>query len=747
MDLLQKNCLTKILNLLLFFGILFLASCGLTSVKQNSKSSGPKGNASKDEFLWLEDIESTESLDWVKAQNNSTMNWFEKDKNFSTLRAEAKKILDSEDRIIRPILFGDYVYNFWKDAKNTRGLLRRMPQTAFLKKLKKWETVLDIDQLASLEKQNWVYKGFMTDSPETEKAMITLSVGGTDASVHREFDLKTKSFVKSGFYIPEGKSYLAWLGPNKLLVATNFGKDSMTTAGYPRMVKILSRGQKLSEAKLVFEGQKKSSMVFPFNIEDTLNPTDLSKASEALKDGSLGAVRSFTNADGLQKYQSLAFIVESYDFFNDALYFINDKFETVRLIKPKHFKIMSYFNESFLMSPRKPDVMLGRKVNPGQLLKVEYNFLTGEPKSLALLWDEGDQKNVQSVELTKNFVLLNVLDQVKPKIYFAAKTDLTIFKNLGSKSYVGAESSTSSSIFSDQIYKTQESFLTPTTLIHQDLKTLRSTNVQAKKSEFDAKNLVEEQLWATSKDGTKIPYFVIRPKNIKFDGSNKTLLYGYGGFEVSIDPHYAASAGKLWLERGGIFVFANIRGGGEFGPNWHQAALKTKRHKAFEDFIAVAEDLIAKKITMNTKLAIEGGSNGGLLVGTVMTMRPDLFRAVVCLVPLLDMLKYDQLLAGASWIGEYGDPAIAKERDFLSTYSPYQNVKQGVKYPSILLYTSTKDDRVHPGHARKMAALMKKYDYDVLYFENTEGGHAGSTNSEQKAKMEAMIYNFLHRTL
>lgn len=718
--------------LLLIVLTMFGSGCSVLGINTKDKAKAME-NEKADEFVWLEEIESKKSLDWVEAENQKSMAWFEKDKNFSQLKNQSKKILESEDRIVRPTVFGDYVYNFWKDAKNTRGVLRRMTKDAFVKKSKRWEIVLDIDQLAKTEKQNWVYKNFIPDSPESQRAMMMLSNGGTDASVYREFDLKNKKFVVGGFNIPEGKSYVSWQDQDHLLVATHFGDGTLTTSGYPRFVKRLKRGEKLTEAELVFEGQKKSTMIYAFSIED-----DIADSTSAL-----GQERDF----GKSKYQSLSFIVEDYDFYSDGLYFVNKNKQTVKLKKPDHFKVMNYFNESFLMTPRKPDKILGKSVKPGQLLKMNYDLAKGELESFELVWDNDTKKSVQSVDVTKDYVVLNVLENVKAKVYYAPKNDLKIFKTLSAADFIGVESTVSSSIFSNQLFYTQESFLTPTSLLAQDLENQKRILVQSKKAEFKSQNLVEEQLWAKSKDGTLIPYFVIRDKNLKYNGKNKTLQYGYGGFEVSIDPSYIASAGKLWLEKGGVYVVANIRGGGEFGPDWHQAALKTNRHKAFEDFIAVAEDLIAKKITSSDHLAIQGGSNGGLLVGTVMTMRPDLFKAVVCIVPLLDMLKYSQLLAGASWMGEYGDPSVPKEREYIKTYSPYQNVKEGIKYPSLLLYTSTKDDRVHPGHARKMAALMQKHNYDVLYFENTEGGHAGSTNFEQRSKMEAMIFNFLDRTL
>ena len=737
---------------ILFTGGFSLSGCGLLD-----KGVDNKEQSSNDEFVWLEQIESPESLAWVESENKKSMDWFQKDKNFLNLKKESKKILESDDRIVRPLVFGDFVYNFWKDAKNTKGILRRMPKSQFLKKSKKWEIVLDIDKLAKAEKKSWVYKGFTTESPESQKAMITLSNGGTDASEHREFDLQTKRFVTGGFFIPEGKSYVTWQDPDHLLVATNFGEGTLTTSGYPRLVKRLKRGQKLSEAELVYEGQKKSTMVYAFTIEDIITKDKAHKKAEEKTAAEISTTGKSDKASGVTRTlkiggqnfntQSLSFVVEDFDFYNDSLFYLAENNKTVRIQKPDHFKVMAYFDESFLMSPRKADKLLGQKVKPGQLLKMNFDFKSGKLKSFDLVWDNSDKKNIQSVDVTANHIVLNILENVKAKIYHAPKNDFKKFKTLSSSDFIGVESVVNSTIYSDQIFYTQESFLKPPTLLAQDLKGQKQITLQSKKSEFNSKNLVEEQIWAKSKDGTQVPYFVIRNKNIKYDGSNKTLLYGYGGFEVSLDPYYAASAGKLWLERGGVYVIANIRGGGEFGPEWHQAALKTNRHKAFEDFIAVAEDLIVKKITKSEMLAIQGGSNGGLLVGTVMTMRPDLFRAVVCLVPLLDMLKFDKLLAGASWMGEYGDPSKAKERSYLSTYSPYQNVKEGVKYPSLLLYTSTKDDRVHPGHARKMAALMKKYGYDVLYFENTEGGHAGSTNFEQRSKMEAMIYNFLHRTL
>lgn len=696
--------LLKKIIILFFFGFIYVG-CAMVQ---------------KDTFVWLEDIESKKSLDWVDKQNLISENWFKSKSDYLEKKSHALKILESKDRILNITVYDQkYVYNFWKDEINVKGILRRSNYKKFISGKPNWETILDIDQLSKVENENWVFKGQTVLESSNDKSLIYLSRGGKDASVVREFDLIKKTFVKDGFFIPEAKTNVSWVNENNILVGTDFGPGSMTKSGYPRVVKILSRGQKISEAKVLFEG----------------NDTDMAihTYSKKLNDGSI-----------------MNLISRSLDFYTSEQYFLNSNLKLIKLSIPNSFDVMNLVEKKYLAKARKDIAVKGLEIKSGSLVSFAFDQKTGNILNLKIIFKPTENQSLNSIHVTKNYVILNTLEDVKSKLYYAKinhnDNELLDLKPLFKDSINTYNVEASSSDF-DDIFYVSEGFLHPSKLNWLNLDSMNNKVVQSKKRNFDSSTLEVHQEWALSSDGTRIPYFIVHKKNLKKNGSNKTLLYGYGGFEVSLEPHYLNSIGKLWLEDGGVYVLANIRGGGEFGPRWHQAALKENRHKAFEDFIAVAEDLVERKITSPKKLAIQGGSNGGLLVGSVMVKRPELFGAVVCLVPLLDMLNYHKLLAGASWIAEYGNPDNSKERKYLQTYSPYQNLDLKQKYPPIFLYTSTKDDRVHPGHARKMAAKLMSLNADILYFENMEGGHAGSTNFEQQSRLQAMIYTFLDSKL
>ncbi len=669
-------------------------------------------DTSSDPYLWLEDIAGKKALDWVKKQNLATVEKFEDEVGFQQTFERLRKILDSKDRIPYPSKYNEYVYNFWRDAEHPRGIYRRTTQAEFRKDNPAWETVLDLDELGKLEGENWVFKGIDLLYPDYHRAMVQLSRGGADATVSREFDLQKKAFVKDGFQLPESKMNIAWMDTDTLFVSTDFGPGSLTESGYPRFVKIWKRGTPLHQAKTIYKAD--TSSVFAFGQ------------------------RWFS------RHGHLDVILDLKTFFSTEKYLLQSD-KLVKLDIPADSDIVGYFKKQLLLKLRTPWKVAGKTFKKGSLIIGSVQNILSDKPNFELLIEPSERMSIGNVATTKDTVLVTVLDNVVGKLFQFARSK----KGQWQRTSIPVEDNGTISVFntdekSNDFYMSFESFLTPDTLFWVSGKTEKIKSLPAF---FDSSPYRVHQYQTASKDGTLIPYFVVMRKDLKSDGNNPTLLYGYGGFQISLAPRYSGASG-LWLEKGGIYVQANIRGGGEFGPTWHQAALKKNRHKAFEDFIAVAEDLIRRKLTSPQKLAIAGGSNGGLLVGAVMTMRPDLFKAVVCAVPLLDMKRYNKLLAGASWEAEYGDPDDPDMWNVIKKYSPYHNVKKGIQYPAILLHTSTRDDRVHPGHARKMTALMKQQGHkNVYYYENIEGGHAGAADNRQHAYMRALSETFLYTQL
>jgi prolyl oligopeptidase len=670
-----------------------------------------------DPYLWLEQVTSPQSLDWVKAQNALTTEALEHSPVYADIRARYLSILNSDARIPAVHQYGKYLYNFWQDAQHTRGIWRRTTMPEYKKADPAWETVLDLDALAATEKENWTWKGETVFEPEGERCLLSLSRGGADADTIREFDMIHKTFVPNGFQLPEAKSSVAWHDLDTLYVGTDFGPGSTTSAGYPRIIKEWHRGTPLASAKTLFEGQ----------------PTDVEVAAST----------DFING---VRYE---FIDRGISFFQSELRLrVGDQW--VKIDRPTDAAV-EIFNAHILISLKTPWIVAGKTYPSGALIAENLAaFLHGD-RSFSLLFDPADghgRRSIESIEATHNFLILNELDNVNGRIEFLHLNGEQWSRTLldtpryGSASAYDVDSNTSDDYFLDIT-----DFLTPSTLFLGTAGTPDRQPLKALPAFFNTAGLDVQQHEATSKDGTKIPYFQVGPKNLILDGSHPTLQYAYGGFQISESPVYSAGVGVGWLERGGVYVLANIRGGGEFGPEWHEAARKENRQRAYDDFIAVAEDLIARKVTSPAHLGIQGGSNGGLLMGVMLTERPDLWGAVLCQAPLLDMKRYSHLLAGASWIDEYGDPDTAEGWAYLSKYSPYQNVKPGVKYPPVLFMTSTRDDRVHPGHARKMAALMESMGNNVLFYENTEGGHAGAVNNNEIATSRALGFSFLWKNL
>lgn len=670
-----------------------------------------------DPYLWLEDVEGKDALTWVKTHDSLTLNAFENDSNFLRLQKETIGILDARDRIPYGTLMGGYVYNFWQDKDHVRGILRRATIVEYTKKDPQWEILLDLDKLNTDEGKSWVYKGSVCLPPEFNRCLISLSSGGKDAVCIREYDYNEKAFVKDGFTLPEAKSSVAWYDKNTIIVGTDFGARSLTKSGYPRIVKLWKRGTPLADASTLLEGED----------------GDVSVSGQV-------DFRPEGNVFQLTREPS---------FWESVNWIVDDKLDKVEVPLPRDARIETFF-KGYIIVQLYSD-WLG--FPEGSLVAVKIADLQSKDlrSKVEVLFQPDERTTVNGVYATKDYILVSILKNVRGKVlYYALEDSAGNFKWPNGEINLpdfGSVSVNSYNAFSNVVMISFQDFLAPTKLYILADPKATPREIKTLPAMFSADNLKISQFETKSKDGTSIPYFVIAPKDLNLDSANPTLLYGYGGFRIPETPSYSATVGKLWLERGGVYVLANIRGGGEFGPRWHKAALLQNRQKAFDDFIAVAEDLIQRKITSPKHLGIMGGSNGGLLVGVAFTQRPDLFNAVVCQVPLLDMLRYTKLPPGASWIGEYGDPDSADMRAYIEKYSPYQNVRSGVKYPRVLFVTSTRDDRVHPSHARKMAAKMEGLGDQVYFYEETEGGHGAAADNVQRARRQALEYAYLWKML
>ncbi len=660
-----------------------------------------------DPYIWLEEVEGEKPLNWVKDRNALSQARFEGDARFTGLKDTALSVYNASDKIAYGRLDGDMVHNFWQDADNVRGIWRKTTLASYKTESPEWQTVLDIDALAEAEGENWVYKGRECMPYPSTRCMINLSRGGGDAVVVREFDKATGQFVKDGFITPESKQNSTWLDQDTLLIGTNFGEGTMNESGYARQVRVWKRGTDLMDAEMIHNGDPEIVFNFAF---------------------------SSLRHDG--KY---AGVIVGPDFFTQILYLLEDG-KLAKLDLPLGIEMKGFFADQMVIQMRKDWVLTTElTAEAGSLISVKVSdLLSGNPAdSLTTIYAPDAKSSIKEVSIGRDRIFLSTLRDVAGAMMAASpsKGGWTLAKldmpENGSIDIVSADE------LSDNLFVDYSSYLQPSTLYHIAGKA-KAEAFKSLPSRFDASTLMTEQKFTTSRDGTVVPYFVIRSKETVMDGSTPTVLYGYGGFEISMTPGYLNGFSKLWVESGGAYVVANIRGGGEYGPSWHQSVLKENRQGAYDDFIAVAQDLIASKLTSADKLGIRGGSNGGLLMGAMFTQRPDLFKAVICAVPLLDMMRYHKLLAGASWVGEYGDPDIAEERDYILNYSPYQHMRSDVSYPEIFFYTSTKDDRVHPGHARKMAAKMMDMGHPIIYYENIEGGHSAAANLKQRAYTDAL---------
>jgi prolyl oligopeptidase len=666
-----------------------------------------------DPYLWLEEVEGEKALGWAVERSAEAVERLARVPEYQPILARVTEIYDSEEKLPAVSFMGPYVYNLWQDARHERGIWRRTSIESYATESPQWELVIDLDALSAAEETNWVFEGATCLWPEHRHCLVSLSRGGADATVVREFDTFAKAFVEGGFQLPEAKSQASWKDRDTLWVGTDFGEGSLTTSGYPRIAKEWLRGTPLSAAGTVFEGR----------------PEDV-------------AAVAYSTHTPEGRYD---FVERVPEFFKGLVY-ASLGGRLVALDIPRDAAFRGVFQDRLLISLRSPWEVGGQTHPADALLAIDMDdFLRGE-REFDTLFTPSERVALDGVSTTRDGVVVSVLDNVRSRVYRLRPGKEGWAREEIELPGLGAAQVTSVSDFDGRFLLSYTDFLTPSGVYLVDGEP-KPALLKASPAWFDAEGMTAVQREATSKDGTPIPYFVVTPKSFAADGSAPTVLYGYGGFEVSMQPSYSGVSGSSWLERGGVWVLANIRGGGEFGPTWHQAALKGNRQRAYDDFIAVAEDLVARKITSPEHLGIMGGSNGGLLVGAAFTQRPDLFRAVVCQVPLLDMKRYHTLLAGASWMAEYGNPDDPAEWDFIRTWSPYHNVEAKAEYPEVFFYTTTRDDRVHPGHARKMVARMTEQGHRVLYFENTEGGHGAGATNAQRAKMWALTYAYLWERL
>ncbi len=672
-----------------------------------------------DPYIWMEEIEGERAIAWAKAENERSLRLLQADPQFAGLHADALAILNAKDRIPGVRFAGnDELRNFWQDADHVRGIWRRTTLESYRTQTPEWEVLLDVDALSKSEAANWVWSGTDCLPPEDRLCLVSLSDAGKDAVTVREFDTRVRAFVEGGFRLPEGKHRLSWLDADTILIATEWEPGQLTTAGYPYVIKSIKRGQALSEAHELFRGDARDG---GYGVDPNV-----------LRDAD-GHVRGIVASRPL-------------DTFTAEYYLIGDRAQKLPL--PLQATLQTFLQGRIIFTLEED--WPARNLKQGDLAAYDLAALKADADNAVpqLVLRPGARESIEEVASTRNKLVVALYENVKGAVVtFEVNGDTWVRNKLDQLPGNSSIGVVTTSDRSDQLIASIAGFLTPTTHWLADAATGRVERLKALAPRFDASNLQVEQMEATSTDGAKIPYFVVRPKGVGLVGAAPALLYAYGGFQVSMTPWYSSIIGKLWLERGGTFVVANIRGGGEFGPAWHNAGLKENRQKVFDDFFAVSEDLIARKITSARRLGIMGGSNGGLLMGVALTQRPELYHAVVIQVPLFDMIRYTQIGAGASWVGEYGDPAIPAERAILERYSPYQKLQAGKRYPEVFLETSTADDRVHPAHARKAAARLAELGYPYFYYENMEGGHSAGANLNQVALTNALEFTYLSRQL
>ncbi len=724
---------TKFLSALLLGSALSLSACSggsdTQSTSQKTESKKPMKPGTRlasdvtdapalDTHIWLEGVEDEKALEKVKAWNAASEPKMQGDV-YRAMKSELLEVYNSPEKIPYLSYRAGKAHNFWQDDTNVRGIWRSTSLDSYASDEPEWETILDFDALAEAEDKNWVYKGNNCVGPDYNRCMVRLSIGGKDAVERREFDISTKSFVDGGFFLPESKGGTAWLDKDHLLIAVDFGEGTMTESGYPMVAKLWERGTPMSDARELMRGEVQDVGLWAGTLE---------------------------NADGDDE----VVLVRATTFYDTEYYWVprsgEKAFKPVRFPIPEKASLADQFGDQQLVTLQED--WRGHKSGTLVSFSIADFMEDGEISDVHEVFKPTARQSIGNFGSTKSKLLMSIYDNVAGAAYaFDFKDGAWTSEKLNFPEN-GNVSIGSTNSKEDIAFINTESFLAPDTYWSIDTSDMDITKARALPSWFDASDMVADQYEVASSDGTKIPYFVIHQKDIEMDGSNPTLLYGYGGFQVSINPSYSATIGRAWLSRGGVYVVANIRGGGEVGPDWHQAGLKTKRQIIYDDFIAVGEGLIERGITSPGHLGTHGRSNGGLLMGVMFTQRPDLFNAVAVGVPLLDMQRYHKLLAGASWVGEYGDPDdTGAEGEFIRALSPYHNIKTGVSYPEPYIYTSTKDDRVHPGHARKFAQRLEDLGLPFLYYENIDGGHAGAANLEETAHSQALIYSYFYNKL
>lgn len=707
----------KLVSTLALAAVMTIGATTAANADAHMDDSGVPG-PDEDPYIWLEEARSDEALAWVEAENERTLSVLENDPRFETLKAEALAIYDSEDRIPFVSFRPDGLYNFWQDKQNPKGLLRRTTLESYQTDEPEWETVLDIDALAAAEGKEWVYKGSSCLPPDLNLCMIALSDGGEDATILREFDTSTRQFVEDGFKLEEkSQGGVSWLDRDTLLVSRDFGEGTLTDSEYPFTTRLWKRGTDIVNAEEIFRGES----------------SDVSAGAYLLRD-------SDDVIHGRVAYRSVS--------FHETEYYVEKDGEWLKLDLPLKANPYGIVDGHLLLSTDVDWETGGQSFPADSLIAVDLEEWKADPNGAAktLVWAPAERQTKRGGAITGSSLFVNMLDNVVGKVVRfdfedGAWQQSTVV--LPDNATVGVAASSDET---DEIMYTVSSFLEPTTLYYSDGSSDPSV-LKTSPAYFVPDGMEVEQHEATSADGTKIPYFIVKPEGMEMDGSTAILMSGYGGFQVPRLPGYLGSTGKLWLERGGAYVLANLRGGGEFGPGWHQTAIRENKQRTWDDFIAVGQDLVDRGFTSPDHLGIQGGSQGGLLVGTAFTQRPDLFGAAIVQIPLFDMLRYHLIGRGASWIGEYGDPRIPEQRAWIEGYSPYQMIEEGVDYPTPFLWASTADDRTHPAHARKGAARLKEQGHDYYYFEDTVGGHSGGVDNEQRAKIQALQYVYLMQQL
>jgi prolyl oligopeptidase len=666
----------------------------------------------EDPFIWLEDVEGDRAMEWVLEQNDLARTELQAFPAYQQLFDNTLEILTSTARIAYPGIQGGQLYNFWTDAAHPRGVYRRTTWDSYLSGDPEWETVLDVDALVAEEDTPWAFRGMNCLAPEYRLCLVSLSPGGSDAVEVREFDLHAMEFVQGGFLLPVSKNSTAWVDDNTILLSHNLNGEFVTTSGYARAAFRWERGTPWEDAPIIAEAAQTDMGMFVATQETASGP--------------------------------MTVVARLITIFETELRFLEDD-ELVLVDVPSDAQ-MALVGDQLVLQLVSDWTVSDRTFNEGSVVSANLeDYLAGE-RELQLVVAPGERSTINGISATRDFLVVNQLTEVQGQLHRYWREGGRWASEAIETPSMGAVGIASSSVHHNRFFFTYNSFTRPTTLyLAEEDGSVRE--VRTLPDQFSTEGLLVEQHHATSEDGTQIPYFLVRAEDAAMDGTNPTLLTAYGGFNISRTPSYLGLFGKGWVEGGGAYVLANIRGGGEFGPSWWRAAQKKNRQRAYDDFIAVGEDLVARGITSPEHLGIMGGSNGGLLVGAALTQRPDLYGAVVAQVPLLDMKRYHTLLAGASWMAEYGDPDIPEEWAYISRYSPYQNVREDVEYPRPFIFTTTRDDRVHPGHARKMAALMMSQGHDVLYFENVEGGHGAGVTPEQQAESMALTLAYLRMQL